>query len=60
MECAKRKLHIPDDMEKKGEIEVPQFFIDSNHHMNNEKDVYKRQGYGLWYPEGCRREIPWS
>ena len=17
-------------------------------------------GYGLWYPEGCRREIPWS
>ena len=37
MECAKRKLHIPDDMEKKGEIVVPQFFIDSNQHINNEK-----------------------
>jgi acyl-ACP thioesterase len=43
MECAKRKLHIPDDMEKKGEIEVPQFFIDSNHHMNNEKYVMLAQ-----------------
>ena len=43
MECAKRKLHIPDDMEKKGEIVVPQFFIDSNHHMNNEKYVMLAQ-----------------
>ena len=30
-------------MEKKGEIEVPQFFIDSNHHMNNEKYVMLAQ-----------------
>ena len=32
-----------DDMEKKGEIVVPQFFIDSNHHMNNEKYVMLAQ-----------------
>ena len=30
-------------MEKKGEIVVPQFFIDSNHHMNNEKYVMLAQ-----------------
>ena len=39
MDCAKRKIQIPDDMKQNGEIVVPQFFIDSNQHMNNEKYI---------------------
>lgn len=34
-----RKLVIPRDMEKQEAIEVPEYFIDSNRHMNNEKYV---------------------
>ena len=43
MDCAKRKIQIPDDMKQNGEIVVPQFFIDSNQHMNNEKYIMLAQ-----------------
>lgn len=39
MEYCDRKLLIPQDVEEKEKIVVPSFFIDSNHHMNNEKYV---------------------
>ena len=39
MEYCDRKLLIPREVETKEKIVVPSFFIDSNHHMNNEKYV---------------------
>ena len=39
MEYCDRKLLIPQEVETKEKIVVPSFFIDSNHHMNNEKYV---------------------
>ena len=39
MNKAERKIHVPDDIEEAGSIVVPRFFIDSNHHMNNEKYI---------------------
>ena len=43
MVCSERKIPVPDDVTRAGEIVVPQFFIDSNQHMNNEKYVMLAQ-----------------
>lgn len=43
MVCSERKIPVPDDVKRVGEIVVPQFFIDSNQHMNNEKYVMLAQ-----------------
>lgn len=43
MVCSERKIPVPDDATRAGEIVVPQFFIDSNQHMNNEKYVMLAQ-----------------
>ena len=39
MEYCDRKLLIPQTVEVQEKLIVPSFFIDSNHHMNNEKYV---------------------
>jgi acyl-ACP thioesterase len=39
MEQTGRKLIIPQERESQPSLEVPEYFIDSNHHMNNEKYV---------------------
>jgi acyl-ACP thioesterase len=39
MEQTGRKLAIPQELEPQPSLEVPEYFIDSNHHMNNEKYV---------------------
>jgi acyl-ACP thioesterase len=39
MEQAGRKLEIPKELKNQPPIAVPEQFIDSNHHMNNEKYV---------------------
>lgn len=43
MEKTERKIPVPDDLEEAGKIVVPQYFIDSNHHMNNEKYIMLAQ-----------------
>lgn len=39
MEYCDRKLLVPQKVDMQEKITVPSFFIDSNHHMNNEKYV---------------------
>lgn len=39
MECSERKIPLPDGLMVQGDLVVPSHFIDSNHHMNNEKYV---------------------
>lgn len=39
MECSERKIHIPEKTETKPSMVVPQFFIDTNQHMNNSRYV---------------------
>lgn len=43
VECHERKISVPKDMEKVGEIVVPSYFIDTNQHMNNEKYIMLAQ-----------------
>lgn len=35
MECSERKIRIPENVETKPSMVVPQYFIDTNQHMNN-------------------------
>lgn len=40
-----RKITIPKDLHEAGKLVVPQFFIDTNNHMNNEKYILVAQQY---------------
>lgn len=39
MEYCDRRIELPEDLEDVASVVVPSYFIDSNHHMNNEKYV---------------------
>lgn len=39
MECSDRKILMPKDCREREPIVVPQYFIDTNHHMNNSRYV---------------------
>lgn len=45
MECAPRKISLPEVMEEREPFEVKQYFIDTNHHMNNSKYVLSAMDY---------------
>lgn len=39
MECSPRKIELPKTYEERESFVVPQYFIDTNHHMNNSRYV---------------------
>lgn len=45
MECSNRKITLPENMHKQDDFEVPNYFIDTNDHMNNVKYVLLAQQY---------------
>lgn len=45
MECAPRKIRIPQDLQERESIRVHRFFIDSNHHVNNGKYVLAAENF---------------
>lgn len=45
MECKERKIAIPKEYRLESPVKVQRFFIDTNHHMNNEKYVMIAQEY---------------
>ncbi len=45
MECIQRKIAIPKEYQTKTPVKVQRFFIDTNHHMNNEKYVMIAREY---------------
>lgn len=57
-EWEERKIKVPAAGEEKEPIRVPQYFIDTNHHMNNSKYVLTAQEYlpGEFIVKGLRAE----
>lgn len=45
MDCSERKIHIPGQYTTCSSMTVPQYFIDTNHHMNNSCYVQVAQEY---------------
>lgn len=45
MNCSERKIPIPAEYDEKEAVRVQKYFIDTNHHMNNEKYVMIAQEF---------------
>ncbi|MCI5517579.1 acyl-ACP thioesterase [Roseburia sp. MUC/MUC-530-WT-4D] len=45
LSCTERKIRVPENYEEKEPVRVQKYFIDTNHHMNNEKYVMIAQEF---------------